>query len=481
MSIKKNFIYSTILTLVSYLFPLLTFPYVTRVLGVENIGICNFVDSIINYALIFSTMGIATIGIREIAKVSKDKTELNKTYSSLLSLNLLSTFIILVIFYTSVIFVPQLSSHKELLYIGSAKILSQALIIEWFFKGMEDFKYITVRSICIRTIYVLLVFLLVREQNDYILYYALTTLTFVLNAIINTVYSNKWVSFSLKNVSITPYLKPFFVLGVYQLLTSMYTTFNTAYLGFVAGEIEVGYYSTSVKLYLMILAVFTAFTGVMLPRMSSLVAENKMDEVKALANKSLEFLLAFVVPLIVITVSFAPQIIRIIAGPGYEGAILPMKIVMPLMLIIGYEQIIIIQILMPLKKDRSILTNSIWGCIAGVLFNILLVGSLHSVGSAIVWIVSELVVMVSAQHYVNKYIGFRFPTKQVGMRLLFTIPLFLICFYLSQNIENIFLSLIVGTIIVYSVFAFVELRLLKNQLVTENLHNVIKLCKRKFQ
>jgi len=480
MSIKKNFVYSTTLTIVGYFFPLLTFPYVTRVLGVENIGICNFIGSVVDYALIFSTMGIATIGIREIAKATKNKDELNKIFSSLLSLNLLSTFVILLIFYIAVFFVPQLNVHKELLFIGSAKILSQALIIEWFFKGIEDFKYITIRSIIVRAIYVVLVFLLVKNQDDYFLYFALTTTTFVLNAIINTIYSRKWVSFRFKDINISPYVKPFFVLGVYQILTSMYTTFNTAYLGFVAGEVEVGYYSTAVKLYLMILAVFTAFTGVMLPRMSSLVAENRMDEVKILANKSVDFLLAFVTPLIILTVSFAPQIVRIIAGPGYEGAITPMRIVMPLMLIIGYEQIIIIQVLMPLKKDKAILLNSIWGCLTGFIFNIVLVSHLYSVGSAIVWIVSELIVMISAQYYVTKYIGLRFPAKKVVQRLAFMIPLVLICLYISQRIDNIFVSLIIGAMLVYIISAFFEIKILKNKILIDNIQNILKICKKRF-
>lgn len=134
------------------------------------------------------------------------------------------------------------------------------------------------------------------------------------------------------------------------MLTSMYTSFNVTFLGFVTNVTEVGYYTTATKLHGIILAFFTAFTGVMLPRMSALVAENRMDEVKRLINKSFDLLFMISIPLIVFSIYFAPEIIYLISGNGYEGAITPMRMVMPLVLIIGMEQILIVQLLMPLKK-----------------------------------------------------------------------------------------------------------------------------------
>ena len=133
----------------------------------------------------------------------------------------------------------------------------------------------------------------------------------------------------------------------------MYTTFNVAYLGFTSNEVEVGYYTTATKLYTILLALFTAFTSVMIPRMSSLVAENKMEEFKKLSQKSSNILFGFSIPLIIYASVYAPYIINLIAGMGYEGAILPMRIILPLVLVIGYEQILICHILMPLKKDKA--------------------------------------------------------------------------------------------------------------------------------
>lgn len=471
-SIKKNVIYSTILTVSGYLFPLITFPYVTRVLGVNNIGICNFVDSIIQYFIYFSMMGITTIGIREIARVKGDKDQLSKTFSNLFSLNLVATLIAIGILLLAILFVPQLQEYKFLFYIGAAKILANTLLVEWLFKGLEDFKYITVRSIIIRALYVVSVLIFVKTADDYLLYFFLTSLMVVVNAFVNLLYCKKFVWFSLKEINFSPYIKSFFILGIYMLLTSMYTTFNVAYLGFVTNTVEVGYYTTATKLFAIILSLYSAFTGVMMPRMSALLGEGKIEEFKRLTNKSVDLLFAFVIPIIIIAEFCAPEIIRIVAGDGYEGAIMPMRIVMPLMLICGYEQILVLQMLSPMKKDTAILRNSIMGASVALLSNIILVPLLASTGTAIVWVISEIAVMMSAQYFVNKYIDYSMPIKNLLLRIIYLLPLMLICFILAKTIHNSLIMLIVITLISFFSWMGVEVYILKNTLLRNNINAV---------
>ena len=158
-TLRKNVVYSSVLTVSGYLFSFLTFPYVTRVLGVSNIGICNFVDSIVQYFIFFSMMGITTLGIREVARTKSNEVQLTKTYSSLLTLNLIATIIAVTTLLIATYCVPQLRAHKYMFFVGAAKVFASTLQIEWLFKGLEDFKYITTRTIIIRCIYVLSVFL----------------------------------------------------------------------------------------------------------------------------------------------------------------------------------------------------------------------------------------------------------------------------------------------------------------------------------
>lgn len=468
-SIKKNVVYSSILTVSGYLFPLITFPYVTRVLGVNNIGICNFVDSIVQYFIYFSMMGITTIGIREIARVKGNKEELSKTFNNLLAINLTSTVIAILALLMGVLFVPQLQEHKSLFFIGAAKVLANTLLIEWLFKGLEDFKYITARSIIIRALYVVAVLLFVKEPDDYVMYFFLTSFMVVVNAFVNVIYSKKFVRFSFTGINLKTYLKSFFILGSYQLLTSMYTTFNVAYLGFATDTVEVGYYSTATKLFTIILSFYSAFTGVMMPRMSALLGEGRIDEFKRLTNKSVELLFAFVIPIILISEFCAPEIIRIVAGDGYEGAIMPMRIVMPLMLICGYEQILILQMLSPMKKDTAILRNSIIGASVALLSNIILVPLFASSGTAIVWVISEIAVMISAQYFVKKYIGYSMPVKAVLVRMIYAIPIVLLSYLCISHIQNGFVSFAVISVISFIGWIGIEYYVLKNTLLRDNI------------
>lgn len=266
----------------------------------------------------------------------------------------------------------------------------------------------------------------------------------MVNAIINVWYARHFVHFTIKKISISPFVKPFFILGIYMFLTSLYGTFNVAFLGFTSNEIQVGYYTTATKLYTILLSLFSAFTGVMLPRMSSLLAEGKKDEFKQLLHRSVNILMMFSTPLVYFSIVFAPQIIGIISGKGYEGAILPMRIAMPLMLIIGYEQILVIQTLMPLKKDKAILINSAIGAGAGLLLNFTIVPYLQSVGSSIVWFLSECMVLVSAQFFVTKYIGLRFPFVLFFKNIIAYIPMLFFLIPIYFYVDNIVLSFVFG-------------------------------------
>ena len=148
-SLKKNIIYSSILTAANYIFPLVTYPYVSRVLGVDNIGACNFVDSVINYFILFSMLGISTVGIREISQARNDSTRLNQTFSRLFTINTISTSIVLIALLISMFTVPQLRENSHLMWIGVLKLVSNYLLIEWLYKGLEEFKYITSRTVLV--------------------------------------------------------------------------------------------------------------------------------------------------------------------------------------------------------------------------------------------------------------------------------------------------------------------------------------------
>lgn len=461
--IKKNFLYSSILTTAGYIFPLLTYPYVSRVLEVSNIGAVNFVDSIINYFVLFSMLGVSTSGIREIAASGKNKELRDTVFSSLLALNILTTLIALAVLIGCIYLVPELRSYKDLLWIGACKLTFNLFLIEWLYKGMEQFKFITQRTILVRCIYVVSVFIFIRKEGDRNLYYLLTTLSIIVNAIINLFYSRNFVRFYINKVNFNKYWKSFSGMGIYVILTSLYTTFNITYLGWFCGDTQVGYYTTATKIYSILLGFFTAFTGVMLPRMSSLLAEGRVDEFKNKVKTSLDCVISFSIPVIICGIFIAPQIVYWIAGPGYEGAILPMRLTIPLILIVGLEQILVLQILIPLKEDKAIIRNSFFGALVAIILNMILVERLQSIGSAFVWMLCECVILLLSYKTVRQSIKLKFPfaisIRMLGLGVPLGITLWMMRYILA---DSRILYPLVAVAISFAYLLYTNISLLKN-------------------
>ena len=436
MELKKNVIYSGFLTTSIYIFQFITYPYVARVLGVTNIGICNYVQSIVNYYNLFAVLGISILGVREIAKSKDNKQKLNEIFSKLFILNACFTFSVLLIYFISINCILQFSEHKQLLYIGASQILFNLFSVEWLFRGLEDFKYITIRTMIVRTLYVFCVFIFVHNSGDYYLYFVIYSGMIFANAVINWNYGRKFVKLSLQSFSgIKQYIKPFIYLGSQLVLISIYTTFNTVYLGSTCGELQVGYYTTATKIENIILALYSSFTMVMMPRISAMMESNNLDAVKRKMSQSFDLLFAFVFPCIFFAEFYAEEIVYLVAGHGFEGAIKPMKIVMPLMLVVGIEQILIVQILTPMRKDRQVFMNSLFGAICSIVLNILIVPSLKSTGSAIVWMFCELVVLLSAYIFVKRSFPELHFIKKSIIHAAFFAPLIL-CYFIIAEFEN---------------------------------------------
>ena len=474
MGVKKNILYSSVLTTANYIFPLLVYPYVSRVLGVTNIGICNFIDSIIQYFILFSMMGVTIMGTREIAASKADSSSLDGKFSSIIVLNGITTLLALVTLIIVTIFIPQLWENKQMMIYGGVKLISNFMLIEWFYKGLEDFRYITIRTIGVKCLFVLSVFIFVKDSDDYSIYYLLTCLMVSGNAIINFIHSGKFVKFKLKLISFSSVIKPFFTLGAYMLITSMCTTFNIVYLGFVTNDTEVGYYTTATKLYSILLALFTGVTSVIMPRMSVLLANGNDTEYKNLLQKSIKLLFSFSIPVIVFTITFAPEIIMLISGSGYDGAIIPMRIVMPLILIIGYEQIIVIQGLMPLRKDKEIMKISVTSASLSLMLNVVLVSKLQSIGSSIVWTCTETLTLLLTQIVLNKNIGVKFPVSDLFKNIISYIPMSIILLVMLYKIqvEDWILLLIAGCFTILY-FIFIQITIIKDSLLIKYLRPIL--------
>ena len=472
MSLKGNFIYSSILTVSKYLFPLIVYPYVSRTLGLSNIGIVNFVDNLINYFIFISMMGIATVGVREIAAVRSDKTQLSKTFSSLLSLTAITTVAAIICLWIAMYTVAALITYQDLLYVGIVKLISNLFLMEWFFMGMEDFKYITNRSILIKCLYVLSVFIFVKQASDYKVYYALTAFTFIANAFVNLVYIRKYVHFSFHSIDMQPFYRAFFIMGVYVLLTNFYTSLNPVWLGFVNNTDEVGYFTTATKLHNITMAFLLSFTNILFPRVSNLLAEGKKEEFWQKIDTAFDAIFIFAFPTICFLLTAGPDVLHLVVGDGFEGSYLPFRIITPLILVIGIEQILVIQILMAMHCDDTVLKNSFFGAIVALVFNILLTARMGANGSAVVWVIAECAIMVLSIIAIYRKFSYLPPFRRLLAYCAAYCPLLVLSILIYHYIDNTYAIVLSIGVLTVLYAAVTETFVLKNKVARQLLQTI---------
>ena len=472
MSLQKNFIYNSILTVSKYLFPLIVYPYVSRTLGLSNIGIVNFVDNLVNYFVFISMMGITTVGVREIAAVRSDKQELSKTFVSLLTLTAITTLIAIAALWIAMYTVPALMPYQDLLYVGLVKLVFNLFLMEWFFMGVEDFKYITNRSILVKCLYVLCVFMFVKDASDYKIYYTISVAMVTINALINLIYIRKFVHYSFHAIDMRPFYRAFLIMGVYVLLTNVYTSLNPVWLGFVTNTDEVGYFTTATKLHNIIMAFLLSFTNILFPRVSNLLAEGKNEEFWQKINTAFDAIFLFAFPTICFMFVAGPDLLHLVVGDGFEGSYLPLRIITPLVLVIGIEQILVIQILMATHCDNVVLRNSFIGAVVALVFNILLTSCMGANGSAVVWVIAECAIMGLSSLAIYRKFQYIPPYKRFFNYCFSYIPLLLLLLLVYWYLDNTYAIIISLGILTMLYAAFNELLILKNKVAKQLLQTI---------
>ena len=475
MSLQKNFIYSSILTVSKYLFPLIVYPYVSRTLGLSNIGIVNFVDNLVNYFVFISMMGITTVGVREIAAVRSNQQELSKTFVSLLSLTAITTLIAVAALWIAMYTVPALMPYQDLLYVGLIKLVFNLFLMEWFFMGVEDFRYITNRSILVKCLYVLCVFMFVKDASDYKVYYGISVAMVTVNALINLIYIRKFVHYSFHAIDMRPLYRAFLIMGVYVLLTNVYTSLNPVWLGFVTDTDEVGYFTTATKLHNIIMAFLLSFTNILFPRVSNLLAEGKNEEFWQKINTAFDAIFLFAFPTICFMLVAGPDLLHFVVGDGFEGSYLPFRIITPLVLVIGIEQILVIQILMATHCDNVVLRNSFIGAVVALVFNLLLTSYMGANGSAVVWVIAECTIMALSSWAIYRKFKYVPPYKRFFAYLLSYVPLLLLSLLVYWYLENTYAIVLSLGILTVLYAAVNELFILKNKVAHQLLQSIRRL------
>lgn len=394
-SIKINFIMNIFLTMSAFIFPLITFPYVSRILLPDGIGKVSFVTSIVTYFNMFAQLGIPTYGIRLCAQVRDDKNELSQVVHELLFINLIMSVFMYITLAICIFLIPKLSAEKNLFIIISSTIVFNAIGVEWMYKGLEKYTYITIRSFIFKIIALIAMLVLVHEKKDYLIYGAITVFAASASNVLNFINSHKYVYLNhVKKYNIRRHVKPILIFFAMSCATIIYTNLDTVMLGFMTSDTDVGYYNAAVKIKVVLLGLVTSLGTVLLPRVSYYIEHDMKEQFWEISQKAIEFVFVISLPLIVYFIVFAKEGIYFLSGHAYGGAILPMQIIMPTLLWIGLTNIMGMQMLVPLGKEKYVLYSEIAGAIVDLLLNYVLIPHIASKGAAIGTVIAEFVVWI---------------------------------------------------------------------------------------
>lgn len=406
-SVKVNYILNLINTGTQMLFPLITFPYVCRVIEADGIGQINFFQSIISYISLFTCLGIPMYAIREIARDRSDVVQMNRTAMEILLLHSMLTLVGYAIVAILCLTVPQIQVNIPLFLILSLTIFFTAIGCEWFYQGIEDFKYITIRGLIIKTVSVVLLFIFVKSKTD-LLYYGCYTVFGVLGGnIFNFFRLRKYIhreNIIFSELHIKRHIKPVLKVFSFSVVTSIYLQLNTVLLGFLKNTLAVGYFAAATKVMQMLLTMSACLGSVMMPRASHLIAENKKDEFNRLIQKSYDFTLAIALPMTIGLIFCAPSLITALCGVKFEHSILPSQIIAPIILLVAISNVFGIQVLFPKGKINIVTFCCCIGAVADLILNLCLIPFFSYIGTSIAYLGAEVATTVSMYFIGRKYI-----------------------------------------------------------------------------
>ena len=478
-SLKKNFCMNAILTMSQFIFPLITFPYVSRILLAEGTGKVSFATSIISYFAMFAQLGIPTYGIRACAQVRNDKKKLSKTAQVIFIINIIMSILAYIVFFIALCNVPRLKDEKTLLIIVSATIFFNAIGMEWLYKALEQYTYITIRSVIFKFIALIAMFLLIHQQSDYIIYGAISIFASSASNIFNFFNVHKYISLRpVGEYNFKQHLKAVSVFFALSCAATIYVNLDTVMLGFMKTNVDVGYYNAAVKIKTILVSIVTSLGTVLLPRASYYVEHGLKEDFYRITKKAINFVFLVATPLMLYFMFFAKEGIFFLSGNTYGGAIVPMQIIMPTLFFIGLTNIMGMQILVPLGKENIVLYSEIVGAVVDLAINYILIPKYASAGAAIGTLVAEIAVWIVQYIYLRKQIKDAYKNVRYGILILALFLGSIASLWVKKVFSGSFIVLLNSAILFFGVY-FIVLTIAKEPLIYQIEEGLLTKLKKK--
>lgn len=401
-SIKLNFIMNAILNMSSFLFPLITFPYVSRVLSPMGLGKVSFANSVISYFVILAQLGIPTYGIRICAKVRDDREKLTKTVQEIFMISMVMCILTYILFAAALILVPRLWEDRGLYILMSSSILFYTIGVEWLYKALEQYTYITTRSILFKFVALLAMLILVHRQEDYVIYGGISIFASAASNVLNFIRMPHIISMKpVGHYELKKHMKPVLIFFGMSCATTVYVHLDSVMLGFMKSDADVGYYNVAIKMKMILVSVITSLGTVLLPRISYYIEHKIVGKFEQITKKALNFVFLVAVPLTVYFMIFSKESVYFLAGNKYVESIVPMAVIMMTLPFIGMTNVMGIQILVPMGREKQVLYSEVTGAVVDLILNLLLIPKFASLGAAIGTLAAEIGVWC-VQYYALK-------------------------------------------------------------------------------
>ncbi|MGQ7687984.1 flippase [Streptococcus suis] len=462
-SLTVNSVLNVIKQLCVIIFPMITFPYASRVLGVTNYGKINFGQSIISYIALIAALGITNYAIREGAQKREHNSELSTLINELFTLSVYSTIFSYIILGLLCFFWADLRPYTTLLIIQSMIVVFTTLGTDWINSIFEDYFFITIRYILCQIISIVLMFVLVKEPEDYLMYAFVSVSANILANIWNIYHIRKKLKIKLRFVEfsgIKKHFKSVFYMFVSSIATLVYINSDITMLGIMKDDTVVGYYSVSVKIYSLIKQLVNAFMIVSIPRFSNYIGNGKLDEVQKGLNSLFTFLILMIGPAMSGLYSLSSDIIFLFAGKDYIKATPSLQILSFAIFFSTLACFYINVVMIPFMKEKLILKATIISASVNILLNFVLIPSYGANAAALTTLISEMLLVVFGIYYMRNSLELRWKVPLLISSLISIIVYFICQFVISLGLNRI-QEIIFSAFISLIVFLFITVPYLK--------------------
>lgn len=452
----SNYLYNLCYQVLIFITPIITMPYVSRVLGDENIGLYNFFNSMVSYFVLFGCMGLNLYGQREIAFCKDKPKRRTRVFLELYIIRLVTLTLSIITYYFLI--VRNSTSYSLYYAIFLIELFSSLFDISWFYQGMEEFKVQALRNLIVKVLATVLIFVCVKTERDLGIYIACTAGANLIGSLSLWVHLPKYLTGTyLTFFGITKHITPVLLMFMPQIATSIYSHIDKTMIRIFSDYFQVGYYSQAEKIVKIILSVVTSLGAVMLSRIADKYAKGDFESIKFYIKKSFKFLFTIAYPVSFGLMAVATKTIPWFLGDDFEPSAYCVVLLAPIILFIGISNILGTQYLLPTRKMKEYTVSVSCGLVVNVFMNTILISKWGCFGAAVATCIGEIAVLFLQFFFVRK--DFKASillsgTKNFIAALIMAVTVYTVLKPMPAEIETSLFGVALG-VVIYIVLLFI--------------------------